>query len=176
MVLVHVTRNKRRTSEVMSLCFCYFFSLSLEIITIPSVSQPRQNIGFAFFCCVVVDSQVYDTTAMEVVDSSLQGYNATVFAYGQTVTILSPPPPAVLPTSQPQQSHEPGNSHYSSHYGDGDIVISPFPAVLPTSQPEHSHESWNSHYSWCIRPDGDLILSLLPPPRRSTHIAATTIS
>lgn len=29
--------------------------------------------------------QVYDTTAMEVVDSSLQGYNATVFAYGQTV-------------------------------------------------------------------------------------------
>ncbi|CAB1096787.1 unnamed protein product [Ectocarpus sp. CCAP 1310/34] len=29
--------------------------------------------------------KVYDTTAMEVVDSSLQGYNATVFAYGQTV-------------------------------------------------------------------------------------------
>ncbi|CAM9344588.1 unnamed protein product [Ectocarpus sp. 4 AP-2014] len=30
--------------------------------------------------------KVYDTTAMEVVDSSLQGYNATVFAYGQTGT------------------------------------------------------------------------------------------
>ncbi|CAM9956912.1 unnamed protein product, partial [Choristocarpus tenellus] len=30
--------------------------------------------------------QVYDTTAMEVVESSLQGYNATVFAYGQTGT------------------------------------------------------------------------------------------
>ncbi|CAN0388939.1 unnamed protein product, partial [Discosporangium mesarthrocarpum] len=29
--------------------------------------------------------KVYDTTAMEVVESSLQGYNATVFAYGQTV-------------------------------------------------------------------------------------------
>ncbi|CAM9193777.1 unnamed protein product [Phaeothamnion confervicola] len=30
--------------------------------------------------------KVYDTTAMEVVDSALQGYNATVFAYGQTGT------------------------------------------------------------------------------------------
>ena len=29
--------------------------------------------------------QVYDTTAKAVVDSSLQGYNATIFAYGQTV-------------------------------------------------------------------------------------------
>lgn len=30
--------------------------------------------------------QVYDNTARSVVDSSLQGYNATIFAYGQTGT------------------------------------------------------------------------------------------
>ncbi len=29
--------------------------------------------------------KVYETTAKAVVDSSLQGYNATIFAYGQTV-------------------------------------------------------------------------------------------
>lgn len=28
--------------------------------------------------------KVYDTTARSVVDSALQGYNATIFAYGQT--------------------------------------------------------------------------------------------
>lgn len=30
--------------------------------------------------------QVFDTTARTVVDSALQGYNATIFAYGQTGT------------------------------------------------------------------------------------------
>ena len=30
--------------------------------------------------------KVYNTTARAVVDSSLQGYNATIFAYGQTGT------------------------------------------------------------------------------------------
>jgi Cdc6-like AAA superfamily ATPase len=30
--------------------------------------------------------KVYDTTARTVVDSALQGYNATIFAYGQTGT------------------------------------------------------------------------------------------
>lgn len=30
--------------------------------------------------------KVYETTARTVVDSSLQGYNATIFAYGQTGT------------------------------------------------------------------------------------------
>lgn len=56
----------------------------------------RAAVAILPFCsgCVVISyiyyetiicSQVYDTTAMEVVDSSLQGYNATVFAYGQTV-------------------------------------------------------------------------------------------
>ena len=30
--------------------------------------------------------KVYDTTARPVVDSALQGYNATIFAYGQTGT------------------------------------------------------------------------------------------
>lgn len=32
--------------------------------------------------------EVYDTTARAVVDSALQGYNATIFAYGQTGTGL----------------------------------------------------------------------------------------
>jgi hypothetical protein len=32
--------------------------------------------------------KVYETTAKAVVDSSLQGYNATIFAYGQTVGAL----------------------------------------------------------------------------------------
>ena len=30
--------------------------------------------------------KVYETTARTVVDSALQGYNATIFAYGQTGT------------------------------------------------------------------------------------------
>ena len=30
--------------------------------------------------------RVYETTARTVVDSALQGYNATIFAYGQTGT------------------------------------------------------------------------------------------
>lgn len=30
--------------------------------------------------------QVYESTARTVVESSLQGYNATIFAYGQTGT------------------------------------------------------------------------------------------
>lgn len=30
--------------------------------------------------------QVFETTARGVVDSALQGYNATIFAYGQTGT------------------------------------------------------------------------------------------
>lgn len=30
--------------------------------------------------------KVYETTARSVVDSALQGYNATIFAYGQTGT------------------------------------------------------------------------------------------
>lgn len=33
--------------------------------------------------------KVYETTAKAVVDSSLQGYNATIFAYGQTVRACS---------------------------------------------------------------------------------------
>lgn len=32
--------------------------------------------------------RVYETTARTVVDSALQGYNATIFAYGQTGTLL----------------------------------------------------------------------------------------
>jgi hypothetical protein len=31
--------------------------------------------------------RVYETTARTVVDSALQGYNATIFAYGQTGTL-----------------------------------------------------------------------------------------
>ena len=31
--------------------------------------------------------KVYETTAKAVVDSALQGYNATIFAYGQTVRV-----------------------------------------------------------------------------------------
>ncbi len=30
--------------------------------------------------------KIYDTTARSVVDSALQGFNATIFAYGQTGT------------------------------------------------------------------------------------------
>ena len=33
-----------------------------------------------------VQQKVYETTARTVVDSALQGYNATIFAYGQTGT------------------------------------------------------------------------------------------
>jgi hypothetical protein len=45
--------------------------------------------------------KVYETTAKTVVDSSLQGYNATIFAYGQTVSRLCVRllPPALLQRS-----------------------------------------------------------------------------
>jgi hypothetical protein len=33
--------------------------------------------------------KVYATTARSVVDSALQGYNSTIFAYGQTGTMFS---------------------------------------------------------------------------------------
>ena len=48
---------------------------------------PYSTYSFAFdyvydpYC---TQEKVYETTARTVVDSALQGYNATIFAYGQT--------------------------------------------------------------------------------------------
>lgn len=63
-------------------------------------------------------SQVYDTTAMEVVDSSLQGYNATVFAYGQTVRILFSSPRRS--TTSQSSLHVSTDSRQSPSHGQGE--------------------------------------------------------
>ena len=53
------------------------------------LSNPGPYVTYSFmfdYCYDPMCSQakVYDTTARPVVDSALQGYNATIFAYGQT--------------------------------------------------------------------------------------------
>lgn len=48
---------------------------------------PYTTYSFMFDYCYDIYSnqaKVYDTTARSVVDNALQGYNATIFAYGQT--------------------------------------------------------------------------------------------
>ena len=54
-------------------------------------SNPGQYVTHSFVFDHVYDQnstqkQVYESTARTVVESSLQGYNATIFAYGQTGT------------------------------------------------------------------------------------------
>ena len=39
-----------------------------------------------FFCCSSQQSELYEGTFQSVVESVLQGYNGTIFAYGQTGT------------------------------------------------------------------------------------------
>ncbi len=53
------------------------------------IANPGPYTTYSFMFDYVYDphssqQKVYETTARTVVDSALQGYNATIFAYGQT--------------------------------------------------------------------------------------------
>jgi hypothetical protein len=48
-------------------------------------SEPPKNFSFdAVFAASVEQKFIYDTCAASVVESVLNGYNGTIFAYGQT--------------------------------------------------------------------------------------------
>jgi kinesin family protein 3/17 len=50
-----------------------------------SDSEPPKNFSFdSVFASSVEQKHIYDTCAAGVVDSVLNGYNGTIFAYGQT--------------------------------------------------------------------------------------------
>ena len=53
------------------------------------INNQRENFSFAFsrvLDATITQDAVFDTVAQPVVDSVLEGYNGTIFAYGQTGT------------------------------------------------------------------------------------------
>lgn len=54
-------------------------------------SEPPKNFTFdAVFSATVTQKQIYDTCAASVVESVLNGYNGTIFAYGQVSGSIFP--------------------------------------------------------------------------------------
>jgi len=66
--------------------------------TVPGQNQPRRTWTFDTVHGPDADQEsIYSEVAVPVLESVLQGYNGTILAYGQTVSVLrEPPQPAGL--------------------------------------------------------------------------------